>query len=122
MVRKHEVVMSRPPPITKDTRVAELLRDYPETEELLINMAPPFKKLRNPLLRRSVARVATLSQAAGVARLPASVLVDRLRDAVGQAPVGGSEDDDIEYFGARPTWFDGAAVVTLLDESQLDPT
>jgi hypothetical protein len=25
-----EVVMSRPPLITKDTRVAELLRDYPE--------------------------------------------------------------------------------------------
>jgi hypothetical protein len=113
--------MSKPPLITKDTRVAELLRDYPETEELLINMAPPFKKLRNPLLRRSVGRVATLSQAAGVARLPASVLVDRLRAAVGQPPVDGSDDDDIDYLGPRPTWFDEAAVVTVLDESQLDP-
>jgi hypothetical protein len=36
MVLKREVVMSRPPLITKDTRVAELLRDYPETEAVLI--------------------------------------------------------------------------------------
>jgi Domain of unknown function (DUF1858) len=121
VVLAREVVMSRPPLITKDTRVAELLRDYPETEELLINMAPPFKKLRNPLLRRSVARVATLSQAAVVARLPARVLVDRLRAAVGQPPLEGNDDDDIDYLGPRPDWFDEAAVVTVLDESQLDP-
>jgi hypothetical protein len=37
--------MTRRPPITKDTKVAALLRDYPETEELLIGMSPAFAKL-----------------------------------------------------------------------------
>jgi hypothetical protein len=62
--------MAGRPPITKDTRVAALLRDYPETEELLIGMSPAFTKLRNPVLRRSVARVATLGQAPWDGYLP----------------------------------------------------
>ena len=46
--------------ITSQTKVAELLEHFPELEETLIAMAPPFKKLRNPVLRRSVAKVASL--------------------------------------------------------------
>lgn len=41
--------------ITPSTKVAELLAAYPELEAVLIGMAPPFKKLKNPVLRRSVA-------------------------------------------------------------------
>ena len=44
--------------ITSQTKVAVLLEHFPELEETLIAMAPPFKKLRNPVLRRSVAKVA----------------------------------------------------------------
>jgi hypothetical protein len=65
-------------------------------------MAPPFKKFRNPLFRRSVARVATLSQGAGVGRLQARVFVDRLRAAVGQPALDGDDDDDIDELGPRP--------------------
>ena len=35
------------PPITPQTKVAELLDAYPELEDVLVEMAPPFKKLRN---------------------------------------------------------------------------
>jgi hypothetical protein len=41
--------------------------------------------------------------------------------AIASAPVDGNADDDIDYFGPRPTWFGEAAVGTVLDESQLDP-
>jgi hypothetical protein len=44
--------------ITRDMRVAALLREYPEAEELLIGLAAAFEKLRDPMFRRSVARVA----------------------------------------------------------------
>ena len=115
--------MPGPPPITKETRVAELLRHYPETEEVLISLAPAFTKLRNPVLRRSVAKVATLRQAAAVGRIPAGALVDELRAAVGQARLGldDDDDDDVDYFGPRPSWLDEANIVTVLNESQLDP-
>jgi hypothetical protein len=109
------------PPITKDTRVAALLRDYPETEDVLIGMAPAFEKLRNPMLRRSVARVATLGQAAAVGRIPSATLVNELRAVVGQDPVAADVADEGSYFEARPEWFDPTAVVVVLRDEELDP-
>jgi hypothetical protein len=109
------------PPITKDTRVAALLRDYPETEDVLIGMAPAFEKLRNPMLRRSVARVATLGQAAAVGRIPSATLVNELRAVVGQDPVAADVADEGSYFEARPEWFDPAGVVVVLRDEELDP-
>ncbi|MCP5070957.1 MAG: DUF1858 domain-containing protein [bacterium] len=113
--------MAARPPITRDTRVAALLRDYPETEELLIGMSPAFAKLRNPVLRRSVARVATLDHAAAVGRLPAAVLVNELRAAVGQDPIEVVDEDSADYFGGQPEWFDPELVVAVLRDDELDP-
>ena len=106
--------------IDETTKVAALLEAYPELESVLIGIAPPFKKLRNPVLRRSVAKVASLRQAAAVARLPASELVNRLREAVGQPPVTvRSEDASASYLGECPDWYDPDLVVDVLDESAL---
>jgi len=107
--------------ITAGTRVADLLREYPEVEDLLISMAPAFVKLRNPVLRRSVARVATLRQAASVGRLDAADLVNELRVAVGQTPLADVAVEHVEYFGPPPDWFDQATVVLALREQDLDP-
>jgi len=109
-------------PITPDTKVAALLECFPELEEVLIGMAPPFKKLKNPVLRRSVAKVASLRQAAAVGRVPIDEMINQLRAAVGQAPVTHVEDDNAEsYYSAEPPWFKQELVVTSLVESELDP-
>lgn len=113
--------MTDRPQITARTRVASLLRDYPETEELLIAMSPAFVKLRNPMLRRSVGRVATLAQAAAVGRLPATEMVNKLRVAVGQAPQTDVDHDEVDYFGPQPAWFDADAVVVVMRDDELDP-
>lgn len=105
--------------ITQDTKIAALLEAYPELEETLIAMAPPFKKLQNPLLRRSVAKVASLRQAAQVGRLPIAAMVNALRIAVGQDPI---QDiiSEIDYFGEQPDWFDELNIVTTLDEQDFE--
>ena len=54
--------------ITPSTRVAEMLDNYPELEDTLIGIAPPCKKLKNPFLRKSVAKVATLKHIASLKR------------------------------------------------------
>ena len=72
-----------PPPITPETKVGDLLDSYPELEETLVAMAPAFAKLRNPVLRRTVARIATLEQAARVGGVAVKDLVTRLREAAG---------------------------------------
>jgi hypothetical protein len=107
--------------ITAGTKVAALLSEHPELEDLLISMSPAFIKLRNPVLRRSVARVANLRQAAAVGRLDVADLVNELRVAVGQRPLGDVAVEEVEYFAAPPEWFDQAAVVKVLREQDIDP-
>ena len=46
--------------ITPKTKVLELIETYPELEDVLIEYAPAFKNLKNPVLRRTVAKIATL--------------------------------------------------------------
>lgn len=105
--------------ITPDTKVAELLEHYPKLEDVLIGIAAPFKKLKNPFLRRSVAKVASLRQAAAVGRLPVSELVDRLRASVGQSPLADlTTDDTPDYFSEQPTWFDPMKIKTSIDEEK----
>ena len=103
--------------IQPSTKVAQLLDAYPELEEILIKMAPPFQKLKNPILRKSVARVATLQQAAIVGRLDLSSMIDQLRQAVGLAPIEATETPSVEdYLGAAPDWFDMSRVATSIDD------
>ena len=102
--------------ITASTTVARLLDRYPELEDVLAGIAPPFKKLTDPAVRESVAKVASLGQAAAVGRVPVEELVNELRAAVGHDPldpeaVGGAAD----YFGDPPRWFDRSKIVASID-------
>jgi hypothetical protein len=105
--------------IIPSTKVAELLAAYPELEDVLIGMAPPFKKLKNPILRRSVAKVASVSQAAAVARLPVGEVVNALRSAVGHPELTiDATASDAEYLTAQPDWVDLSRVVATVDERE----
>lgn len=92
--------------IEPDTRVADLLKAHPDAEKLLIDMAPQFKALKNPVLRRTVAKVASLEQAAKVAGIPVRDLVVGLRRELGieggGEVAGGAEDEVVE----APEWVD----------------
>jgi hypothetical protein len=107
------------PSITPDMKVATFLKHFPDLEDTLIGIAPPFKKLRNPVLRRSVAKVASLRQASNVARLPVYEVVNQLRKAAGQDPL--AEEGAItaaDYFGPRPDWFSEEKVVASVTEGE----
>ncbi len=90
------------PAITPDLKVSELLESYPELEPVLIGMSPSFRALENPLLRRTVARLATLQQVARVGNIGLGTLVNRLREAAGQA--SGANADVEAARGDRPAW------------------
>ena len=109
-------------PITPATKVAELLESWPELEEALIAQAPAFRRLRNPVLRRTVARVATLEQAAGVGGVPVRELVASLRRAAGleasaaTAPAAGVGDENAQV---PPAWVGRARIVETIDAEAL---
>lgn len=109
-------------PITPATKIAELLESWPELEEVLVAQAPAFRRLRNPVLRRTVARVATLEQAAGVGGVPVRELVAALRRAAGieaeAFPAAGA--GAAEAAGdTPPEWLDPARIVATIDADQL---
>jgi hypothetical protein len=103
--------------ITPKTRVAELIAVYPGLEELLIDYVPAFEKLANPLLRRTVARITTLQQAAAIAGVDVEALINHLRKKVGQAGFSGTAAAG--YTTEQPDWFSEARVVAGLDAREL---
>ncbi len=100
--------------ITPETKVANLLETYPDLENLLLSLSPKFALLKNPVLRRTAAKLATLRQAAQVGGLSIGALVSTLRAAAGQdeLTVSDGEQDDslgepapqdvVEEFDVRP--------------------
>ncbi|MFV2074379.1 MAG: DUF1858 domain-containing protein, partial [Thermoanaerobaculales bacterium] len=98
--------------ITPETKVGDLLDGYPEAEAALIDIAPKFKALKNPVLRRTVAKVATLEQAARVADIPVNELVRSLRQVLGQevGELGADGGPQLDGLDAPPWIADGAKI------------
>ena len=101
-------------PITPQTKVGPLLDSWPELEETLISAAPEFAKLKHPILRKTVGRVATLARAAKMADLDPVALVNRLRVAAGLEPIAG-EGADEEIAEEAPGWIDAVRVKATID-------
>ena len=104
--------------ITPSTKINDLLDTYPELEETLIGIAPPFKKLKNPLLRKSVARVATIKHISSVGNVPLNELINKLRMAVGQSVTDDSYEDE-NYFLDKPDWFSEDKISLSFNEEKL---
>lgn len=101
--------------ITPKTKIFDLLEAYPQLEDTLISSAPEFKKLRNPVLRKTITRITNLSQAATIGGLNVEVLVNRLREQVGQNNIESSEETGTKYNTERPEWFDQSRIVNSID-------
>lgn len=86
---------------------------------MLIEMAPPFKKLKNPFLRHSVAKIATIKHISSVANIPLNTLVNKLRTAVGQEISNDSYNDE-NYFFEQPDWFDPEKITLSIDEDKIE--
>ncbi len=91
--------------ITPEMRVAEFLAEYPELEERLLSLSPAFEKLKNPLLRKTVAKVATLRQVAEVGKIPLPILMQTL---LGEAAASGERPEAVEP-AAEPDWIKNCA-------------
>lgn len=98
--------------ISPKTKVGELLDAYPELEEVLMEMSPAFHKLKNPILRKTVAKVATLQQISVVGGLPVESIINRLRSETGQDQTTETFNDG-EQISDYPQWVDESQVVSV---------
>ncbi len=93
-------------PLTLRTTIARLLEQHPQLEDLLVAQAPAFKRLKHPILRRTVARVATIEQAAQMGGLDPGQLLATLRVAAGQAAAmcDDAAAEQPQVLAAEPDW------------------
>lgn len=104
--------------ITPKTKIYDLLEAYPQVEEVLIGAAPQFKKLKNPVLRKTIAKITTIAQAAIVGGINVEVLVNLLRDEVGQN-VELFKEEEMTYNMQQPEWYSEKAVAATLDTKEM---
>ena len=101
-------------PITPETKVGALLEFYPQLEKVLIEMAPTFKNLENPILRKTIGKVTTLMQVAQIEKVSLADVINKLREVVGQeSNVGIAENENSDE--TVPSWFDIEKVTITLD-------
>lgn len=97
--------------ITSRSKLMDVLKAYPQLEERIIAVAPPFKNLRNPILRRTVAQLATVEQVAQIGGMDPGELVRILRRAAGLEEL---PDGPVRTFvpppraAEDPEWIEGA--------------
>jgi hypothetical protein len=103
--------------ITPRTKVLELIVAYPQLEDVLIEVLPAFKKLRSPILRKTVARITTLQQAAVVGNVEVEDLINQLRKEVGQDLFSG--ESAAAYTTEEPDWFSEDRVVSEFNAKEM---
>ncbi len=106
--------------ITLETKISEILNERPELEHTLFELSPAFAKLQSPILRRTVARVTSVKQAASIAGIDASHMLTMLRKAAGLEPLVKKEETPEASSLLEepcPEWFHEESVKIKFDAS-----
>lgn len=106
--------------LSPDTRLGPLLREHPGLEDDLIAFVPAMAKLKNPVLRRTIAEVATLKQISAVSGVALPELVGFLHRRLGGGGCGVSPADaaPAPIQEALPEWFDSGRVVLRIEVAE----
>lgn len=70
-------------PVSADQSVAAVLKKHPELLDVFTAQSKAFDRLKNPLMRKTFARMANVGQAAGMAGIPVDDLLRALNSALG---------------------------------------
>ncbi|MFW5758875.1 MAG: DUF1858 domain-containing protein [Bacteroidota bacterium] len=99
--------------ISPKTKISQLLEEYPHLENILIGYVPAFEKLKNPVLRKTIGKVATLQQAAAIGQVKTEELINKLRKEAGQDRM--DEQSENPYTTEKPGWFNKDKIADELD-------
>jgi DUF438 domain-containing protein len=85
--------------IDSRTRLDDLLKKYPFLLDYLAGLSPRFARLRNPIMRKTIGRVATLHQVAGFGDLPLPELLLKIQGEVKRVA---QEEVEVDSGGVAP--------------------
>jgi hypothetical protein len=75
-----------------ETKLGELLKEYPFLLEFLPTLSPNYEALKNPVLRRTMLNRATLKMIAGRGDMPLEDLITAIEGAIGDAEAPSDEE------------------------------
>lgn len=75
------MVMQKDKAITPDTRISTILSMDGGAVDVLVGISKHFKRLRNPILRKTLAKRVTIRQAAGIGKVSINEFLDQLARA-----------------------------------------
>jgi hypothetical protein len=101
--------------ILPETKVGALIERFPQLEKTLIEISPKFKQLRNPILRRTIARVASLSQVAAIGKTSLVDMINKLREEAGITEKFASDAEMETGLAEEPEWFSPSMIAVTLD-------
>lgn len=104
--------------INLQTKIADLLTAYPQLEDKLISISPLFAKLQNPILRRTVAKVTSVQQAASIANIAPPHLVKQLREIVGLTMQNIEQETDTQNT-PKPSWWSEDKIAKCFDATPI---
>src|SRR4030042_1449115 len=93
--------------IDSRTKIDDLLKKYPFLLDFLACFSPRFAKLRSPIMRKTIGRVANLNQVAGFGGLPLSELLYKIQAEIKRAA---KEDVEVDVGGVSPEPIDAREV------------
>lgn len=111
--------MDKPLDINPQTKIGKLLDSYPELENVLLGLSPSFAKLKNPVLRKTVGRIATLRQVAEIGGLNIGEMISVLRRAIGKEDVHVNIDSSEKLSALLPEWISVENVSLVFDASDI---
>jgi hypothetical protein len=98
------------------TKLDSLLKEYPFLLEFLAGWSPKYEKLRNPLLRNTVGKLATLDQVAALGDVPLAELVAAIGGEIGRVTGSPVRTAAAAPAGAAPAFTDRAAKKEILKD------
>lgn len=104
--------------ITPKTKIWDIIETYPQLEDKIIEYVPAFSKLKNPLLRRTIGKVATLQQASATGNMNINDLVGFLRKEIGQNEINMQMENN-QYNFNQPEWFSAEKVQEEFDVREM---
>ncbi len=119
---KGKIEMAKKQPdfqIIPETKIGELLERFPQLEDTLMEMAPKFRQLRNPVLRKTIARIASLAQVAAIGKVPLTDMINRLRKDAGIVEEFAADIDEDVTAAEEPGWFAPSRITVTLDARPL---
>lgn len=95
----------------------KVLDEYPELEETLVAYIPAFKELKNPRLRNTIAKIASMQQVAAIGKVKVEDLINMLRKLVGQDCIESSEGFEVNT--KMPVWFNKDDITKSFDAREM---